>query len=139
MRGDRLLRVTLAAVAAANAMTGLTALLAPRAFYDDFPFGAGWVALLPPFNEHLTTDVGAFYLAFGLVLGWAAYTLERALVLPVSGAWSLFGLAHLAFHLAHLDGLTNVEATAQVAGFVAVLAPGVVALAVLRAPPERTK
>lgn len=73
------------------------------------------------------------------MLGWAAYTLERALVLPVSGAWSLFGLAHLAFHLAHLDGLTNVEATAQVAGFVAVLAPGVVALAVLRAPPERAK
>lgn len=41
MRGDRLLRVTLAAVAAANAMTGLTALLAPRAFYDDFRLELG--------------------------------------------------------------------------------------------------
>ena len=47
MTGHRLLRVTLATVAAANVVTGLTALLAPRAFYDDFPFGAGWIALLP--------------------------------------------------------------------------------------------
>jgi hypothetical protein len=61
--GPTLLRATLAAVAASNLMTGLTALLTPRAFYADFPFGLGWVAELPPFNEHLTTDVGAFYLA----------------------------------------------------------------------------
>jgi len=125
-----LLRVTLAAVAAANAVTGLNALLAPRAFFDDFPLGAGWVAQLPPFNDHLTTDVGAFFLAFGLLLGWAAYTLERALVLPVCAAWSVFSLAHLAFHLTHMDGFGAADAAAQTAGLVAVLAPGVVALAV---------
>lgn len=139
MTGHRLLRVTLATVAAANVVTGLTALLEPRAFYDDFPFGAGWIALLPPFNEHLTADVGAFYLAFGLLLCWAAYTLQRELVLPVSAAWSVFALAHLAFHLTHLHGLTNAEAITQAVGLVAVLAPGVVALAVLWAPPERAK
>jgi hypothetical protein len=127
------LRVALAAVAAANAVTGLTALLTPRSFYENFPFGAGWVALLPPYNEHLTTDAGAFFVAFALLLGWAAYTLERALVLPVCAAWSVFGLAHLAFHATHLDGMSATDAALQLAGLVAVLAPGLVALAVPRA------
>ncbi len=136
MTGRGVLRVTLATVAVANAVTGLTALLTPRAFYEDFPFGAGWVATLPPFNEHLTTDVGASYLAFGLLLGWAAYTLARALVLPLCAAWSVFSLAHLAFHVTHLDGMSSADAAAQTVGLVAVLAPVVVAGMVLR--PGRT-
>ena len=133
MTGRGVLRVTLAAVAAANAVTGLTALLTPRSFYDDFPFGAGWVALLPPYNEHLTTDVGAFFVAFALLLGWAAYTLERALVLPLCAAWSVFCLAHLAFHATHLDGMSGTDAVLELAGLVAVLAPVLVAVVVLRA------
>lgn len=132
MTGRALLRVALATIAAANVVTGLTALLTPRAFYDDFPFGAGWVAALPPFNEHLTADVGAFYLAFGLLLGWAAYTLERALVLPLCAAWSVFAVAHLAFHAAHLEGLGTADAVVQTAGLVAVLTPALAAVAVLR-------
>jgi hypothetical protein len=130
--GRTLLRVALAAVAAADLATGLTALLTPRAFYDDFPFGAGWVARLPPFNEHLTTDVGAFYLAFGLLLGWAAYTLQRALVLPLCAAWSVFCLAHLGFHATHDAGLGAADTAAQAIGLVAVLAPAVIAVRVLR-------
>ena len=133
MTGRGVLRVTLAAVAAANAVTGLTALLTSRSFYDDFPFGAGWVALLPPYNEHLTTDVGAFFVAFALLLGWAAYTLERALVLPLCAAWSVFCLAHLAFHATHLDGMSGTDAVLELAGLVAVLAPVLVAVVVLRA------
>jgi hypothetical protein len=130
--GRTLLRATLAIVGVSNVTTGLTALLTPRGFYDDFPFGLGWVAVLPPFNEHLTTDVGAFYLAFGLLLGWAAYTLERALVLPLSAAWSVFCLAHLGFHAMHLDSLAAADAAAQTVGLVAVLAPAAIAVAVLR-------
>jgi hypothetical protein len=130
MNGRLLLRVALATIAVADVGTGCNALLAPRAFFDDFPFGAGWVAQLPPFNDHLTTDVGAFYLAFGLLLGWAAYTLERALVLPVCAAWSVFCVAHLAFHVTHMDGFGAADAAAQTAGLVAVLAPGVIAMAV---------
>lgn len=132
MTGRRLLRVTLATVAVSNAFTGLNALLAPRGFYDGFPFGAGWVAALPPFNEHLTTDVGGFFLAFGLLLGWAAYTLERALVLPLCAAWSIFCVAHLGFHATHLDGFGAADAVLQTSGLVAVLAPGLIALAVMR-------
>jgi hypothetical protein len=137
--GRALLRGTLAAVAVTNAVTGLTALLAPRAFYADFPFGRGWVALLPPFNAHLTADVGAFFLAFALLLGWAAYTLERALVLPLCAAWTLFGSVHLAFHVAHLDGMSGVDRVAQTAGLVAVLVPGFVALTALRRSPTTSR
>lgn len=132
MTGRGVLRVVLASVAVSDVLTGLTALLTPRGFYDDFPFGAGWVGLLPPYNEHLATDVGAFYLAFGLLLGYAAYTLARELVLPVCTAWTIFSLAHLAFHLTHLDGMSGADAVAQSIGLVAVLAPVVAAMAVLR-------
>lgn len=136
MTGRAVLRAALATVAVADAVTGLIALLTPRAFYDDFPFGAGWVAVLPPFNEHLTTDVGGFYLAFGLLLGWAACTLERALVLPACAVWSVFCLAHLAFHVTHLDGMGAGAAAAQTAGLVGVFAPAAVALVVLRPGPR---
>jgi hypothetical protein len=132
MTARTLLRATLATVATSDLVTGLTALLTPRAFYEGFPFGLGWVADLPPFNEHLTTDVGAFYVAFGLLLGWAAYTLQRALVLPSCAAWSVFSLAHLGFHATHLDGLGAAAATAQTIGFLAVLSPAVVAFTVFR-------
>lgn len=132
MTGRGVLRIVLASVAVSDVLTGLTALLAPRAFFDDFPFGAGWVALLPPYNEHLTTDVGAFYLAFGLLLGYAAYTLKRELVLPVCAAWTVFSLAHLAFHMTHLDGMSGADAVAQGVGLMAVLAPAVVAVVALR-------
>ena len=57
MTGRGVLRVVLASVAVSDVLTGLTALLTPRGFYDDFPFGAGWVGLLPPYNEHLAQIV----------------------------------------------------------------------------------
>jgi len=133
MTGRGALRVTLATVAVADALTGLNALLVPREFFEHFPLGTGWVAQLPPFNEHLTTDVGGFYLAFGALIGWAACSLERALVLPVVAAWALFCLAHLAFHVTHLAGMSPTAAIVQTAGLVAVLAPAAVALALQRA------
>jgi hypothetical protein len=56
--------------------------LVPRTFYDDFPFGRAWVEMLPPYNEHLVSDVGGFYLGFALLFAWAAVSLHRALVVP---------------------------------------------------------
>ena len=57
-------------------MIGLTAAFAPHAFYDDFPFVTHWVNLLPPYNEHLVTDVGGLYLGFAVLFGWAAWKLR---------------------------------------------------------------
>jgi hypothetical protein len=59
VRGPSLARTALVVLALSAAFTGLPAALAPRTFFDDFPFLSAWVELLPPYNEHLVTDVGA--------------------------------------------------------------------------------
>ena len=68
---------------------GLTAAVLPRTFYDDFPFLRHWVELLPPYNEHLVTDVGGLYLGFAVLFAWAAWTLQPTLVRAVCSAWLL--------------------------------------------------
>jgi hypothetical protein len=122
------LRVALGAVAASNLLIGALAALAPRAFYDDFPFGASWVDELPPYNQHLTTDAGAFYLGFGVLFAWAAWRPQRALVVPLALAWSLTAAIHLLYHVTHLDGFTIADAIAQTVGLAVVLALPLVAL-----------
>jgi len=123
-------RVAMALLAVSAAAVGLPATLAPRAFYDDFPFVASWVDRLPPYNQHLVTDVGGFYLAFALLFAWAAVRPARALVVPLSVAWSLAAAVHLLFHVTHLNGYPAADAVAQTAGlaFVLVLPLAVVAL-----------
>jgi hypothetical protein len=122
------LRWALGAIAAANLAIGATAALAPQAFYDDFPLGAGWVDQLPPYNEHLTTDVGAFYLGFGLLFAWAAWRPQRALVVPLTIAWSLTAAIHLLYHVTHLDGFGVFDGVAQTITLVLVLAVPLAAL-----------
>jgi hypothetical protein len=62
-------RLGLAALALSALTVALPALLVPRRFFADFPFAAHWVDRLGTYNEHLTTDVGAFYLAFSVLFG----------------------------------------------------------------------
>src|SRR4028118_1615057 len=67
------LRVGLGFLALSQGVIGAWALLGPRTFFDHFPGTAlGWVALLPPYNEHLVRDVGALSLALTVLLGYAA-------------------------------------------------------------------
>jgi hypothetical protein len=126
------LRLVLAAIAASNLIIGAQAALAPRAFYDDFPLGAGWVGELPPYNQHLTTDAGAFYLGFGLLFAWAAWRPVRALVVPLAVAWSLTAAIHFAFHVSHLDGFGAGDAIAQTIALAVALALPLVALKLAR-------
>src|SRR6266536_3870924 len=111
----RLLRVSLWTLAVATALTGLPAALTPRAFYDSFPLGLSWVDELPPYNQHLVTDVGGFYLAFAALFAWAAVTLQRALILPLVTAWSLAATLHFVFHVTHLNGFDVADAVGQTA------------------------
>ena len=124
-----LMRSALAGVALTALLPGLQATLAPQGFYTRFPLGRGWVELLPPYNEHLTRDVGAFYLAFTLLFAWAAVTLARALIVPLCVAWAVFSVLHGWFHVTHLDGFSTGDAIAQTAGLVAVIALPLLALA----------
>lgn len=106
-------RALLAVLALSAALPGAWAAAAPHSFYDSFPGARHWVRLLPPYNGHLATDAGAFYLAFALLLAWAATTLERALVVPVCAAWALFSAIHFAYHVTHLSGYGTLDAVGQ--------------------------
>jgi hypothetical protein len=116
MLAPRPSRTIMWALSATLALTGGWALGAPRSFYDSFP-GAGhaWVAVLPPYNEHLVRDVGSLTLALAVLVAAAALTLQRLLVAVAALALLAWSAPHLAFHLAHLEGLTTADKVAQVA------------------------
>ena len=87
----RTARAALVALAASAALVGLPALFAPRSFYDDFPGLRHWVDLLPPYNQHLVTDVGGLYLGFAIVFAWAAWRPARDLVLAACAGLGVRG------------------------------------------------
>jgi hypothetical protein len=133
-RSPRLARAALWLTAASAAGVGAVAAFAPRTFYDDFPYAGHWVDRLPPYNAHLVSDVGAFYLGFGLVLGWAAATLQRQLVLAACWGWILFSVLHLVFHARHLEGFGTGDAVAELSSLAGVIALPLLALWCVRPP-----
>ena len=127
-------RIALWLLAAETAAVGVPALLAPRAFYDSFPLGASWVAMLPPYNQHLVNDVGGFYLAFAVLFAWAAVTLRRELVAPLCASWGLAAVLHFVYHVLHLDGWDAADAITQTLTLALVLALPVIAIAAAPRP-----
>lgn len=123
LRSPGAARVALAILLLAAVSIGLTATLAPRTFYDDFPFLRHWVDLLPPYNEHLITDVGGLYLGFAVLFAWAARTLQPTLVRAACSAWLLTATIHLVFHAAHLEGVGTGDAIAEIASLALLLIP----------------
>jgi hypothetical protein len=128
MRAPLVARLALLYLFATAALIGVTAAAAPGTFYADFPFVAHWVDLLPPYNEHLVTDVGGLYLGFAVLFGWAAWTLERTLVRAVCVAWLLTAGLHLIFHATHLDGFDTADAVAEIVSLALLLVPPPLAL-----------
>jgi hypothetical protein len=128
MRSPRSARLALGILLLSALTIGLTAAFAPRTFYDDFPFLAHWVELLPPYNEHLVTDVGGLYLGFSVLFAWAAWTLDRTLVRAVCIAWLVPATLHLIFHATHTDGFSSADATAQITSLALLLIPPPVAI-----------
>jgi AhpD family alkylhydroperoxidase len=112
-RHHGLVRVVLAAFGAVQLINGVWALLAPRSFYTEFPFGRGWVELLPAYNEHLMRDVGGLYLATaGLFVG-AAVVMSRVTVVIACASWLLFALPHAIYHGFNLDPFPASDAIAN--------------------------
>jgi hypothetical protein len=131
------MRALLAALSASAAVPGAWATFAARSFYDEFPSsGHHWVSLLPGYNAHLVADAGAFYLAFALMLGWAALKPSRELIVPLGSGFALFSAIHLAWHSAHLGSFPTTDAIAQTISLAAVLvgALGAAILASRRLP-----
>lgn len=128
MRSPLSARLALGFLFLSTVTIGLTAALAPHTFYADFPFVTHWVELLPPYNEHLVTDVGSFYLGFAVLFAWAAWTLDRVLVRALSVAWLLAAGIHLIFHASHLAGFGTADAIAEIATLALLLVPPPIAV-----------
>jgi hypothetical protein len=128
MRSPTSSRAALSFLLVSALAIGLTAAVLPQTFYDDFPFVTRWVELLPPYNEHLVTDVGGLYLGFAVLFGWAAWTLDRTLVHAVCVAWMLTATLHLIFHSGHLSGFGTADAVAEIGSLALLLAPPPIAI-----------
>ena len=57
---------------------------------------------IPAYNPHLLADVGALFVATGVLMLMAAVWLERRLALAALITWLLFALPHVAYHLGNL-------------------------------------
>lgn len=135
-RSQRTTVVAVLLVLAVSALSvGITATVAPKSFYSSFPFFRHWVDLLPPYNEHLTRDVGELQLAFGLPFLWAALRPESALVVPLCLAWMISQALHLAFHVLNLEHFGTLDALAQTTSLVMVTGLPIVPIIVCRRAP----
>jgi hypothetical protein len=127
-------------LALAGADTGVWATLAPRSWYDTFP-GAGhhWLAVLGPYNEHLSRDVGGLYLALlVLSVGAALRPADGYLVRLTAAAWLAFSIPHLIYHLAHPGMLDGTDKVLSVIGLGAVVIAGGALLLPYRRVPDVT-
>jgi hypothetical protein len=128
MRSPEIARVALLVLTGYCLFIGLTAVAIPHVFYDDFPFLAHWVERLPPYNEHLVTDVGGLYVGFAVVLGLAAWRPRRDLVVAACAGFLTMAVPHLAFHATHLSGFGTGGAIAELGALASLLVPPVVAI-----------
>lgn len=105
MNAGRWMQAGLALFAVVETALGLWTSVLPRTFYDFVP----GVDMLP-YNEHLLRDYGGMNLALALVF-WVALARSRELWIARTafGAYLLFAVPHLAYHMGHLDGLDTGE------------------------------
>jgi hypothetical protein len=126
---DRVVRSGLVVLAFVAVPLGVWASVAPRGFYDDFPGGGRvWVAVDGPYNEHLVRDFGGLNLALAVITIVAAVTLGRAVVLAAAGAWIVWSLPHLVYHLRHLDVYDTLDEVLNITALAAALVLPVIVL-----------
>lgn len=88
--------------------------MAPHARVVDWAWarlGASWMAMLPPYNEHLVRDYGFMNLGMTLFFIVAAITLTPTMVRVSAGALFVFGLPHMVFHILRMDHMSAADAT----------------------------
>ncbi len=108
------MRLYLGFLALSTAFVGVWALFAPLSFFTFFPTpGHPWVALLPPYNEHLTRDIGELNLGFAFLFIWTLRAPSRRLLLATLWAWLLSSIPHFIYHLTHLMHFPVVDQIAQ--------------------------
>ncbi|HET8976092.1 MAG TPA: hypothetical protein VFN15_05645 [Solirubrobacterales bacterium] len=105
-RHATLIRVGLGYLTLQIGLVAAMILIAPRAFYDDFPAGpSAWVSVLPPYNEHLIRDFGSAGLGLAVVAGLAAIWMDRRLVQAACIALFAGSLPHAIYHATETGAL----------------------------------
>jgi hypothetical protein len=106
MRARSWVRSGLIFLAVGEVVLGGFAYLGPRNFYNDIPT----VAMDPPFSQHFVSDIGAFFVAQGVMMAAAAIIMEHRLVRAALASYLTFAVLHLAFHASHLAGMPRADA-----------------------------
>lgn len=118
-------RYGLLAVAFAQLGATLQALFAPRSFYDDFPFGRGWVQEYPSYNDHLIQDYGAFTLGAVVAIVLAAIWLDRRALQLAIASWLVGATIHFISHVATVGRFETADAIGNLSGLAMfILIPG---------------
>ena len=100
-------RVVLALTAVSGLFIGVWAGFFSRSFYDSFPgFGLHWVSMMGAWDEHLVSDVGSFYLGLSAISIGAIFARTAGPARLAGLGWTVFGVLHFIYHLAHLMGST---------------------------------
>ncbi|MDQ3728687.1 MAG: carboxymuconolactone decarboxylase family protein [Actinomycetota bacterium] len=107
-------RAVLIQLGAIQGTIGFYALFFPRSFFEDFPLGLSWVEVLPAYNEHLTRDVGGFFLATAVMLIAASIRLERRWVVISLIAFLAFSVPHTTWHAFNLEPYSTGDAIANI-------------------------
>jgi hypothetical protein len=104
---------------------------APASWYRSFPgFGHHWLPPLGPYNDHLAVDFGSLTLGLATITVVAAVTMRRDWVLAAAAGWTVVGVPHLAFHIAHLEPYPAGDQVANVIGLTAaVILPAAILVA----------
>ncbi len=134
----RVSRIGLALLAVTALPIGAWAVIAPRAYYDDFPgLGSQWISPDGPYNEHLMRDFGALNLALGVFTVCAAIWLLRPMVIAAAVAWIVYPLPHVAYHALNLDHYDTGDQVGILAGLGLAPVVAVVLLVASRSLPSR--
>nr|BFE64374.1 hypothetical protein GCM10020063_089000 [Dactylosporangium thailandense] len=95
-------RLGFTALGLLNLAWGAWAVAAPRHFFGTFPgFGLHWTASYPPFNQHLTVDLGATMLTLATLFFGAAIADQPAVSWLAGIATAVFGILHFGYHALH--------------------------------------
>ena len=109
-------RYGLLLVAFAQLGATVQALFSPRSFYEDFPFGRGWVEAYPSYNDHLIYDYGAYTLGALVALVIAAIWLDRRVVQVATASWLVSATIHFVNHVLTVDRYSTGDAVANLSG-----------------------
>jgi hypothetical protein len=124
------LRLLLGVLLIENLIIGFLTLFFPNYFYKNFPVGAGWIAKLGAYSQHLTIDTGALSFGFAIAIVLAIAWLDTGVVRSLGWGTAAASLAEMIYHLAEAkkQGTLATVAQAGVLFLTAVIGLAIVAM-----------